>query len=107
VVVEEAITITCDVHKLFCWTASTAMHENDVVPTGKSDPDGGEHVVETGVTPPVTVGVRVTATDLPSRDVTTGDGHLMVGPADVGNRPETSDEGGPVTFSLSYACTTK
>jgi hypothetical protein len=71
------------------------------------DPDCGKHVVDTGITPPVTVGVRVTAIGLPSSDVTTGDGHAIVGPVDVGTRPDTSDERGPATSSLSYDCTTK
>jgi hypothetical protein len=78
-----------------------------VVPTWKSDPDGGVHVVDTGVTPPTTVGVSVTAIGLPSSDVSTGDGHVIVGPVDVGTRPDTSGEGGPTTFALSYDCTTK
>jgi hypothetical protein len=77
------------------------------VPTGKTDPDGGEHVVDTGITPPVTVGVTVTAIGLPSSDVITGDGQAIAGPVDVGTRPETSDERGPTALSLSYDCTTK
>jgi hypothetical protein len=105
--VVDAFTTTPDVHEAFCCAASTAVHVNDVVPTGKSDPDGGEHVVDTGVTPPVTVGVTVTAIALPSSDVITGDGHVIVGPVDVGTRPEASDERGPITLSLSYDCTTK
>jgi hypothetical protein len=106
-VLVDAFTTTPDVHEAFCCAASTAVHVNDVVPTGKSDPDGGEHVVVTGVTPPVTVGVRVTATALPSSDVITGDGQVIAGPVDVGTRPDTSGERGPVTLSLSYDCTTK
>jgi hypothetical protein len=103
----DAFTTTPDVQEAFCCAASTAEHVNAVVPTGKRDPDGGEHVDDTGVTPPVTVGVRVTAIALPSSDVITGDGQAIVGPADVGTRPETSDERGPATLSLSYDCTTK
>jgi hypothetical protein len=106
-VVVDAFTTTPDVHAAFCCAASTAVHVNDVVPTGKSDPDGGEHVVDIGVTPPVTVGVSVTAVALPSSDVITGDGQVIAGPVDVGTRPETSDDRGPTTLSLSYDCTTK
>jgi hypothetical protein len=106
-VVADAFTTTPDVHEAFCCAASTALHVNDVVPTGKSDPDGGEHVDDTGVTPPVTVGVSVTAIALPSSDVITGDGQVIVGPVDVGTRPETSDERGPATLFLSCDCTTK
>jgi hypothetical protein len=106
-VVVDAFTKTPDVHEAFCCLASMAVHVNDVVPTGKSDPEGGEHVDDTGVTPPVTVDVRVTAIALPSRDVITGDGHVIVGPVDVGTRPDTSDERGPTTLSLSYDWTTK
>ena len=106
-VVVDAFTTTPAVHEAFCCAASTAVHVNDVVPTGKSDPDGGEHVADTGVTPPETVGVRVTAIALPSSDVITGDGQVIVGPVDVRTRPETSDERGPMTLSLSYDCTTK
>ena len=107
VVIVDAFTTTPDVHEAFCCAASTAVHVNDVVPTGKSDPDGGEHVVDTGVTPPVTVGVSVTAIALPSSDVITGDGQVIAGPVDVGTRPDTSGERGPVTLSLSYDCKTK
>ena len=106
-VLVDAFTTTPDVHEAFCCAPSTAVHVNDVVPTGKSDPDGGEQVVDTGVTPPVTVGVSVTAIALPSSDVITGDGQAIVGPVDVGTRPETSGERGPATLSLSYDCTTK
>ena len=55
----------------------------------------------------VTVGVSVTAIALPSKDVITGDGQVIAGPVDVGTRPDTSGERGPVTLSLSYDCTTK
>jgi hypothetical protein len=106
-VLVDAFTTTPDEHEAFCCAPSTAVHVNDVVPTGKSDPDGGEHVVDTGVTPPVTVGVTVTAIALPSSDVITGDGQAIVGPVDVGTRPETSDERCPTALSLSYDCTTK
>jgi hypothetical protein len=106
-VVVDAFTTTPDVHEAFCCAASTAVHVNDVVPTGKSDPDGGEHVVDIGVTPPVTAGVSVTVVALPSSDVMTGDGQVIAGPVDVATRPETSDDRGPTALPLSYDCTTK
>lgn len=106
-VVVDAFTTTRDLHEAFCCAASTAVHLNDVVPTGKSDPDGGEHVDDTGGTPPVTVGVRVTAIALPSSEVITGDGQVIDGSVDVGTRPEISDERIPTTLSLSCDCTTK
>src|SRR5688572_28659980 len=103
----DAITTTFDVHELFGETASTAVHVKGVVLTGNSDPETGEQEADTGVTPPTTVGVRVTAIGLPSSDVNTGDGHVMVGPVDVGTRPDTSEEGGPIALALSYDCTAK
>jgi len=71
-------TTTLDVHAARCDAESVAVHVKEVVPTGNNEPDAGEHVVVTGVTPPLTVGVIVTATDLPSGEVSTGDGHEIV-----------------------------
>jgi hypothetical protein len=71
-------TTTVDEHEARCDAESVAVHVKEVVPTGNNEPDAGEQVVITGVTPPLTVGVIVTAIDLPSSDVSTGDGHEIV-----------------------------
>src|SRR5688572_27483844 len=102
-----AITTPFAVQDPSCEPASTAVHVKGVVRTGTGAPETGEQEADTGVTPPTTVGVRVTAIGLPSSDVNTGDGHVMVGPVDVGTRPDTSEEGGPIALALSYDCTAK
>jgi hypothetical protein len=58
----------------------------------KSELDAGEHVVVMGVTPPVTVGVSVTASGLPSAEVNTGEGHAITKVWLDGTCPETSAE---------------
>jgi hypothetical protein len=58
---------------------------NDALPTGKSEPDLGEHVVVIGVPSPVTLGVSVTDTAFPSNDVSNGEGHEMARVSTVGN----------------------
>jgi hypothetical protein len=69
----------------FWCDASTALQVKAAVPTGKNEPDVGEHVVVIGVMSPVTVGVRVTATAFPSNDVNRGEGHEMARGAIVGS----------------------
>jgi hypothetical protein len=75
---------------------STAVQENEVVPTENFEPDAGEQLVETGATPPLTVGVNVTEMELPSGEVNTGDGHEIesAGTA-AGTLPEISADGEP------------
>jgi hypothetical protein len=77
------MTITVDLQEAFCCSASTALQINDAFPTGKSEPDAGEHVVVIGVPSPVTLGVSVTDTAFPSNDVSRGEGHQMAKGATV------------------------
>jgi hypothetical protein len=79
------MTTTFDVQEAFCCCASTALQVNDALPTGKSEPDVGEHVVVIGVTSPVTLGVSVTDTAFPSNDVNRGLGHQMARGWTTGN----------------------
>jgi hypothetical protein len=79
-----AMTTTLDVQETFRCSASTALQVNDALPTWKSEPDVGEQVVVIGVTSPVTVGVSVTDTALPSNDVNKGEGHEMARDSTVG-----------------------
>ena len=79
-----ARTTTVDVQDALCCSASTALQINDALPTGKSEPDAGEHVVVIGVTSPVAVGVSVTDTAFPSNDVNRGEGHEMARGSTVG-----------------------
>jgi hypothetical protein len=78
------------------------VQENEVVPTENSEPDAGEQLVETGATPPLTVGVNVTEIALPSGEVNTGEGHEIeragTGPATL---PDISEEGEPSVPALS------
>jgi hypothetical protein len=78
------MTTTLDVQEAFCCRASTALQVNDALPTGKTEPDVGEHVVVIGVTSPVTLGVSVTDTAFPSNDVNRGLGHQMARDSFVG-----------------------
>ena len=78
------VTTTFDVQEAFCCRASTASQVNDALPTGKREPDVGEHVVVIGVTSPVTLGVSVTDTAFPSNDVNRGLGHQMARDSFVG-----------------------
>ena len=80
-----AMTTTVDLQEAFCCSASTALQVNDALPTGKSEPDVGEHVVVIGVTSPVTLGVSVTDTAFPSNDVNRGEGHEMARGSTVGS----------------------
>jgi len=114
---EGGSTTTADVHEAVCCTASIALQAKDVLPTGNSDPDGGEHVVVIGCTPPLTVGRSVT--DSGPGDVSIGDGHEISRAGDgheivkvggdpgAGASPASSHDGGPVRPLLSYDCTTK
>jgi hypothetical protein len=78
------------------------VQENDVVPTENFEPDTGEQFVEAGATPPLIVGVNVTAMELPSGEVNTGDGHEIerAGTA-AGTLPEISGDGEPSAPALS------
>ena len=78
------VTTTFDVQEAFCCRASTALQVNDALPTGKREPDVGEHVVVIGVTSPVTLGVNVTDTAFPSNEVNRGLGHQMARGSFVG-----------------------
>ena len=78
------MTTTFDVQEAFCCRASTALQVNDALPTGKREPDVGEHVVVIGVTSPATLGVNVTDTAFPSNDVNRGLGHQMARGSFVG-----------------------
>ena len=80
-----AVTTTVDVQEALCCSASTALQVNDALPTGKREPDVGEHVVVIGVTSPVTVGVSVTDTAFASNDVNRGEGHEMARGSTVGS----------------------
>jgi hypothetical protein len=96
------MTTTVDLQEAFCCSASTALQVNDALPTGKSEPDVGEHVVVIGVPSPVTLGVSVTDTAFPSNDVNKGEGHEMARGSTVGNWPDTSDDGAPTAPSRVY-----
>ena len=78
------MTTTVDLQAAFCWSASTALQVNGAFPTGKSEPDVGEHVVVIGVASPVTLGVSVTGTAFPSNEVSKGEGHQMAKGSTVG-----------------------
>jgi hypothetical protein len=69
------VTTTDVVHDARNCSASTAVQVAGVDPTGKSDPDAGEHEAVTGATPPDTAGENVIETGLPSVDDAIGDGH--------------------------------
>jgi hypothetical protein len=96
------MTTTVDLQEAFCCSASTAMQVNDALPTGKSEPDIGEHVVVIGVPSPVTFGVSVTGTAFPSNDVNKGEGHAMARGSTVGNWRGTSADGAPTAPSRVY-----
>src|SRR4029453_7863106 len=88
-------TVTTVLHEADRCKASTALHVSDVEPTGKSDPDAGEHVVGTGDRPPTTIGANVTITGLPSSDEAVGAVQLTDGAfvAVAGVCPNTSVDG--------------
>jgi hypothetical protein len=88
-------TVTTVLHEADRCKASTALHVSDVEPTGKSDPDAGEHVVVTGGRPPTTTGANVTITGLPSSDEAVGAVQLTDGAfvAVAGVCPDTSVDG--------------
>jgi hypothetical protein len=79
------VTTTVDLQDAFCCRASIALQINDALPTGKSEPDVGEHVVVIGVASPVTLGVSVTDTAFPSNDVSRGEGHQMAKGSSAGS----------------------
>jgi len=78
------------------------VQENEVVPTENSEPDAGEQLVETGATPPLTVGVNVTEMGLPSGEVNTGEGHEIERTGTgAGTVPDISCDGEPSVPALS------
>lgn len=87
--------------------ASRAAHDTGVAPTGKNDPEGGEQIVVTGGTPPVTMGWNVTRTGASRKVAAVGTGHMMASGLLNGATPETSFEGALRLPLPSYACTTK
>jgi len=65
-------------------SASVAVHVTVVVPSGKDEPDTGEHTVVTGALPPVTTGASK-ETFVEDGDVTSATiGHTIVGAASGG-----------------------
>jgi hypothetical protein len=88
-------TVTTLLHEADRCKASTARHVSDVEPTGKREPDAGEHVVVTGGRPPATTVENVTITGLPSGDEAVGAGQPIVGAfvEVTGVCPETSADG--------------
>jgi hypothetical protein len=89
-----ANTTTVEEQLALCLVASVAVQVKGVVPTLKSEPDGGVQPTVTGCTPPVDTANRFTETALPSGEVSTGDGHVTDG---LGNPvwPATSMDGCP------------
>ena len=71
------MTVTVELHEAVAPRESVALHVNEVVPTGNSDPDAGAQLVVYGLTPPLTVGVNETLTGLPVDDVEVGAGHTI------------------------------
>jgi hypothetical protein len=72
-------TVTTALHEADRRNESTALHVSDVEPTGKNDPDAGEHVVVTGGRPPTTTVANVTITGLPSSEEAVGAVQLIDG----------------------------
>jgi hypothetical protein len=103
------VTTTDVLHDALKFKASVAVHVAGVEPTGKSEPDAGEHVPLIGVVPPYTVAENVTITGLPSVDEATGVGHRISGGrfGRPGVMPDTSYDGGPIVPAESYARTMK
>jgi hypothetical protein len=103
------VTTTDVLHDEVNFRESVAVHVVGVEPTGKSDPDAGEHVAVTGAVPPDTAGEKVTTTGLPSVDEPTGTGHWMAGgaPGAPDVMPDTSYDGGLMVPDASYARTMK
>ena len=103
------VTTTDVLHDALNLRASVTVHVAGVEPTGKSEPDAGEHVPLIGAVPPYTAGENVTTTGLPSADEATGAGHWISGGGfgTPGVMPDTSYEGGPIVPAESYARTTK
>jgi hypothetical protein len=79
------MTTTVDLQEALCCSASTALQVKDAFPTGKSEPDAGEHVVVIGVASPLTFGASVTGIAFPSNDVNNGEGHQMARGSTVGS----------------------
>jgi hypothetical protein len=80
----KAVTTTFELHEALASLASMAVQTSPVVPTGKSDPDAGTQLDETGAVPPETVGENVTTTGFPSDDVADGAGHMIASGVVVG-----------------------
>jgi hypothetical protein len=106
---EAFITVATVEHDAVLCIASVALHEIGVVPTGNSEPDGGEHAVEIGGVPPLTATPKEIATGLPLYDVADGAGHEIDGGAVDGKpgMPETSCDGKLTAPAALYASTTK
>jgi len=103
------VTTTDVLHEALKFRASVAVHVAGVEPTGKSEPDAGEHVPLIGAVPPYTLAENVTTTGLPSADEATGAGHRISGGrfGSPGVMPDTSYEGGLNVPAASYARTMK
>ena len=87
------VTTTVVAHVATVAAASFAVQSTAVEPTGKRDPDAGEQLVLTGVTPPEVVALNVTTTDDPFHDVALGAGHMIVSGLLSGAEPAISVDG--------------
>src|SRR5262245_17811795 len=93
-----AVTFTWNTHCERCEVVSVAVHTTSDVPNGNAEPVARVQVVDTGVTPPVTVGAGycTNANDV-SLSTLMSAGHVMTGAGTTGGvggmgPPESSFE---------------
>jgi len=106
-VVVDVETVTVVAHVAILPAASVAVQTTEVEPTGKSVPDGYEHVVLTEPLPPEPLALNVTGTGPPFDEVVDGAGHTIESALLEGAIPATSADGALRFPRRSYDCTTK
>jgi hypothetical protein len=104
-----AETTTAELHEAVRSRESVTVQVNGVLPIGNIVPDAGEQLAVTGAAPPVTVGLKFTATGLPSDDEPVATGQMIDGrgATPVAVTPDASVDGSLSAPVELYARTTK